>query len=361
MIKIISKVSLLNSPECGYTAATFNCNKYVILEPTTNKIVEYSLNKVEQNNIKVFKPYSSIAKAEEVFYMASLNDKNTIYRTTKCYKEIDSFPLKVPKEYLNKINSLALADCENILITNDRKCYLTDKFGNFIKSEISNNSLNTLLGSSTQTINACGCPNTIPKNKNHLTSATIFCNDKYIAYTKDNSAYVALISPNGNIISNTYIDDDIVINSMFNVNNNLQFLVTKNNKYNYIYITNLNCCKCLTNNCEIINCKPDCQNEEYCEIIDNCQNEEYCEIIKNCCHQNNDADIIESIALIEAAISHILNAEGEKIQKAIAITDDTCELLKINDSVNQLIKNITFLEHVLYNKLELAKSCKNDC
>ena len=38
-------------------------------------------------------------------------------------------------------------------------------------------------------------------------------------------------------------------------------------------------------------------------------------------------DIIESVALQETALSHILNAEGEKIQKMVALPDVTPEVL----------------------------------
>lgn len=38
-------------------------------------------------------------------------------------------------------------------------------------------------------------------------------------------------------------------------------------------------------------------------------------------------DLIESVALQETALSHILNAEGEKIQKVVATSDVTPEVL----------------------------------
>ena len=53
-------------------------------------------------------------------------------------------------------------------------------------------------------------------------------------------------------------------------------------------------------------------------------------------------------------LAHILNAEGEKLQKAVEIADNICELLEINQSVNKTITKITFLEQVLYAKLELS-------
>lgn len=74
------------------------------------------------------------------------------------------------------------------------------------------------------------------------------------------------------------------------------------------------------------------------------------------------SSILQSIALIEAALSHILNAEGEKIQKTLCITDNACEIMQINESVNQTITSITFLEQVLYSKLKIAQQlCGQHC
>ena len=105
-----------------------------------------------------------------------------------------------------------------------------------------------------------------------------------------------------------------------------------------------NCCKC--NNC---NC---------CNNCDECNNCNSCDTCKCCseCESNSICDIIESIALVETAISHILNAEGEKIQKAVQISDNVCELLEVNNSVRNTIRDITELECMLSRKLEIAIS-----
>ncbi|MEG2348218.1 MAG: SdrD B-like domain-containing protein [Clostridia bacterium] len=63
-------------------------------------------------------------------------------------------------------------------------------------------------------------------------------------------------------------------------------------------------------------------------------------------------DIIESVALVQTALSHIINAEGEKIQKAIEIKATDNELIAINNSVNEMISSITSLETILEGKLE---------
>ncbi|MEG1995889.1 MAG: hypothetical protein RR036_00095 [Oscillospiraceae bacterium] len=89
----------------------------------------------------------------------------------------------------------------------------------------------------------------------------------------------------------------------------------------------------------------------------------------NCCHCDTPSckphactDIIESIALVEASISHILNAEGEKIQKIVASTDDIDKIICVNKEVNKTIINATHLEHILYAKLEAIKDCCDlDC
>ncbi len=76
-------------------------------------------------------------------------------------------------------------------------------------------------------------------------------------------------------------------------------------------------------------------------------------------------DLIESIALEETALAHILNELGEKLQKSIQMADNVCDLLEINTAVNKTIMNITQLEHILYAKLETINSmnpkiCRED-
>ena len=73
-------------------------------------------------------------------------------------------------------------------------------------------------------------------------------------------------------------------------------------------------------------------------------------------------DLIESAALQEAGIAHILNAEGEKIQAAIATENITPnKLLKFNKFAIRLINGITRLEAAIHAKLELfSEECKDE-
>ena len=66
------------------------------------------------------------------------------------------------------------------------------------------------------------------------------------------------------------------------------------------------------------------------------------------------ADIIESIALEETGLAHIINAEGEKIQRALEIADSTDDLISVNESVKDTIVNIIKMQMLLQFKLEEA-------
>ena len=66
--------------------------------------------------------------------------------------------------------------------------------------------------------------------------------------------------------------------------------------------------------------------------------------------------IIESIALEECAISHILNAEGEILQKVVEFPHLCSEEITIvNNSISDLIRHIVCLELELKGKLEMIK------
>lgn len=83
-----------------------------------------------------------------------------------------------------------------------------------------------------------------------------------------------------------------------------------------------------------------------------------CEHIDKCCAASS---LIQSIALEETAISHILNAEGEKLQKAIALSCNLKDLIEINKSVEDMVDKVTTLETILKSKLDFIKPILSDC
>jgi hypothetical protein len=67
--------------------------------------------------------------------------------------------------------------------------------------------------------------------------------------------------------------------------------------------------------------------------------------------------VLASIALEEAALSHVINAEGEKLQAAIAAPGVTnTELLDVNSSVSGLLGDAASIEESLKEKLTAALS-----
>ncbi|MEG2929515.1 MAG: choice-of-anchor A family protein [Oscillospiraceae bacterium] len=69
------------------------------------------------------------------------------------------------------------------------------------------------------------------------------------------------------------------------------------------------------------------------------------------------SDIIQSVAMEQTALSHILNAEGEKIQRALAMNLSEEQLLDVNKSVTKMVNSVSTLELVLQGKLKLFDDC----
>ena len=67
-------------------------------------------------------------------------------------------------------------------------------------------------------------------------------------------------------------------------------------------------------------------------------------------------NIIASIALIEAGASHIMNAEGEKLEKALELAENdptitVAQIAQINESIGNAVTAIGDLEKALAQKL----------
>ena len=61
-------------------------------------------------------------------------------------------------------------------------------------------------------------------------------------------------------------------------------------------------------------------------------------------------DVIQSIALEEAALARLLNAEAGKIERAIALSTNINDLIAINETVLTTIQAINNLEDALREK-----------
>jgi len=76
--------------------------------------------------------------------------------------------------------------------------------------------------------------------------------------------------------------------------------------------------------------------------------------------------IISSIAMEELALSHILNAEGEKLQYVLGtlpgsdgLNPSIDDIVKVNDSIKDLIEAVTFSQMFLRAKFKDALSMES--
>ncbi|MEG0297795.1 MAG: hypothetical protein RR620_13825 [Clostridium sp.] len=77
----------------------------------------------------------------------------------------------------------------------------------------------------------------------------------------------------------------------------------------------------------------------------------------NLTREDSVGDIIESIAMEEKTISHILNAESEKLNKIISMPNVTPQqLIAANKSVKATVDSIIQLEGLLQSKLSMFQT-----
>lgn len=357
MIKIIKKIPLLNLKNQFYIGASYSNEKFYFLQSNNHNIDSFDKSYNKVSNITTQTSYTTVCNANDknLIYLTKHNDNNYLYVANCEYIEIDKIKLKVPKKYIDEIKSIAYDKNKNCLfILTKKNLYSITTDGYFIKDELLEESIKELayIRNETSVIRNLngGCTSkSLQIIEPNFTSVAIICNNKYIAYIKNNCSYISEISNSGHIVKTYYIEENIEINSILNVDNKVKLLVTKKENYSYIYITDLIFLDAWYYENDIDELETIC-------LLDENKQHKCCGKCKN---KDKKADIIKSIALIESAISHILENEGKKIDISISNINNTEDFLKVNDSINRVINNIIILEQILYCKLELIISSNN--
>lgn len=91
-----------------------------------------------------------------------------------------------------------------------------------------------------------------------------------------------------------------------------------------------------------------------CHISNKCV-KPCCNSHRKCCPTTKSqavTDIIESIALEETGLAHIINTESEKLQRGIALATNIDELISLNSSVKDTLKDVIKIQILLQFKLE---------
>ncbi len=344
----------------------YNERIYVTL-PQKFEIIEYDMKFNNINVIKCGKSYKSLCFNEKCkcFFATDEINKNIIYKLDSRFEIIEYMRILADDEQY-KIEIIG------ININNDNELILSGNFG-YCK-------LNKLEKLKDITLK------NIKKQSKYITVLEICETDYKLKILEENCIQYIIIQAREKTIFKTTLgkEFDIKLGNILYLKNE----VYGKHKYKYLYIFLLVANKCQESYVikmkiryeEIFdelfcgnNMQNSCQHKiEKCLIQRKCHNKKICKKlyekscekkckkkckkikIKKIC-KDNSADVIQSIALIEASIAHILNAEGEKIQKAVCVSKSTKELLDVNESVTKTITKVINLEQILFAKLEIAK------
>ncbi|MEG2214169.1 MAG: hypothetical protein RRY09_00990 [Oscillospiraceae bacterium] len=315
---------------CGfrYEGLAFDGCYFYLTCPADCQIIKYDACFCETDSFNVSKPYACICYdiSENCFWAATDRHYHKLFKLDTCFNEIDCLNI-YPCEDCGSVITGVSFDCVN--------CRLLISFSGCIVSVEPRSPEQPQLLKKTCGVWNGGVLSLAPS------SAVIElcgCNQRLSFYNCHFDLEFQIEIPK------CYMLEALIFYPCDIHSGRQRFcaLVTKNCSYSFLLVWELPC-----QAPEIAPCNYD--------ILDNRCCSDRCRPERACC------DVIESIALIEAALSHILNAEGEKLQKVIACTDDTDKILAVNRAINETLVNATHLEIILHDKLTALRVCEPIC
>lgn len=329
---------ITSMPSCGFgdhSDMTFDGCYYYALKPCSCEVIRYDSSFKHHDCITVCREYSCICydKMDCCFWAAANNCSCKIYKLDACLNEIDCIPLSFTKSFGEVIVGISYCCCDDSL----------------------------LIASVSSIFKLCKEDNKLTLVKmiceSCITSIDSACPGFIFSYIQNNKQYIKLCDACGNCLKRREIPQDYIVKGLLNAsckenfpNLTIKILTVKCGCYPYLIEVTLTPC--------ILGYLPCC-----CGFFDCCED---CHPTPKPPHISDSCEqVLESIALVETALAHILNAEGEKIQKAIASTDDMNTLLCINREVRETIVRATHLEQILFDKLSVLSEsgcfCPADC
>ena len=291
-----------------YLAIAFDGCFYYLTMPNDKTIYKYDNNFTQKGEFQSNKSYNGLCydSLEDCFWATETTQPNKIFKLNSKLKEIDYIPFKNTRCDYKRMMGISYDCARNMLLAafND-EIWEISKTGE-AKPVVKNLCPHVLNVLSISPYIA------VAINAGEKQNILFFKNDKLIK-----SESVPL----------EYRIRDITYNPCKPA---LLILATKHCQYPRILCYSLNvdidCCHKIL--CDK-KCKPSPQPDDKCNII-------------------------KSVALMETALSHILNAEGEKLQKAVEVADSVEELLEMNKSIHKTLLLASQLENILLAKLQVA-------
>ncbi len=331
---------------------SFANNLYGPSKKTLCDFLENKNNCLDFFLLELIEKYVSFTKYNNCSYIVikkGINDKLYIIDTNFCDRDI--IELNIPN---HKYNEPFLSLCYD---HNSCKIYIAQKSnvfsvtidGDYIADEINDYTLKSIVTENDcVNVNKC-CKQNLKVLKPCICSIGFSNNSIFVIYEKYKSTFISKLTKSGNLVNDQYIDDEICSSYIIDCDCELYIIANKNEclKFIYTFYKSNPLCKSHKNYCEIVlnsECRVDIECPDIPCNLDGC----LCEVVR-------------SIALIEKGIAKLITCESEKIKCAIENTVCNDELIAINNSVSKTIMNITMLEQMLKEKLEIAISLHNEC
>lgn len=302
-----------------YKSIAFDGCRYYLTVQCQCRVAVLDCNFCLVKTIKTRRPYTSICFdfKHNCFWAAADQCWDTLFKLDLCLQEIDLVTIHLKGCCIGPFTSLSYCFGNGTLVAS---------FGNKLLEIETGDSTARLLWED--------------RGDALILSSVCFLPDIALCIVRECKLYFALLA-GGNMVTETELPTGCLIQAML-----------------------VDPCGCTAKSCGLLlltnkhGCYPYLLRAvlegEACRGIYPCSQGNCCTCKKTCCPcpESSCTDILESIALQEAAIAHILNAEGEKLQKAVEVSSSPGELLKINESIQKTILYATHLEQVLFSKLD---------
>lgn len=326
LIKINCEIPLTHPCGLQYKGIAFDGCYYYLTCPDCCEIIKYDLNFCEVETIKTSKPYTCICfdLIRNCFWVGSLKCPHKLFKTDLYFREIDCIYLPYCGNFSGIITAVSFDCIRNRLLI----CCTTGII--FINPDIPNEY------------------EIMQKSSISWNIGAVSVAPSYLVIESQNTKqFICVYDYNGKLICkytipSAYVAEAIIFSPCTIHCSTMPFfylLATKNGCYSHLLTLSLPNCDIDICHCNYDICDRPCSPFPPYPSPDVC------------------ADLMESVALIEAALAHILNAEGEKIQKIVATTDDIDKILCVNKSIQETITNATHLEIILHDKLNTIKKC----
>ncbi|MCL2703098.1 MAG: hypothetical protein FWE91_05780 [Defluviitaleaceae bacterium] len=310
-----------------FRGITFDGCFFYMTVPRECAIYKFNREFEVVNVVKVDKPYTAICyDASEKVLWAATDKPDVIYKLNRGLKEIGQLHIKTDKKLCDPIVGLSYDCKKNVLLA----AYL-----DFIAEISKKNGCVHMLNAD--------CPGDYSAVLSIAPYYAVVCQNTCKNKKRQD---ILFYTDEGCLIRHLYID------AKYKIVNLLFYPCKTKNKSDFelIILASDICGRpvILRYAMKVCGMNPDCCNYKVCK--EKCEDDDD----KTCDQACND--LLQSVALVEAALAHILNAEGEKLQKATSIAKTTCELLEVNKSISNAIVGAAHLEFLLLQKLEVINS-----